>query len=175
MAEFVLSQLPAGSHVVWARHVGFAPPLDSLQFAGVDTLRVTWRLRALATALTPVVVTATERIRNMRLAQFEDHRAHGMGKYLTPESWKGRDNATLEDVLSNTAPAVTVARHRAFSRHTGCEMTMWVDGLRIGSRGLDEFPVGDIMGVEVYRGAAETPLQYGGTGARCGVLVIWTR
>jgi hypothetical protein len=32
-----------------------------------------------------------------------------------------------------------------------------------------------IGGIEVYRSAAEIPPQFNGSGAACGVIVIWTR
>lgn len=32
----------------------------------------------------------------------------------------------------------------------------------------------DIRGIEVYRGAAETPLQFGEAWSPCGVILIWT-
>jgi hypothetical protein len=33
----------------------------------------------------------------------------------------------------------------------------------------------DVVAIEVYRGAAETPGQYIDSNSRCGVILIWTR
>jgi Carboxypeptidase regulatory-like domain len=40
---------------------------------------------------------------------------------------------------------------------------------------LNEWPVEEIEGVEVYVGPIETPAEYNLTGSDCGVLLIWTR
>ncbi|HVT40207.1 MAG TPA: carboxypeptidase regulatory-like domain-containing protein [Gemmatimonadaceae bacterium] len=66
-----------------------------------------------------------------------------------------------------------------------CYMQLFVDGQRIytyhrpGENGpnppkLEDFPVSNILGVEIYRGAAETPTQFNTPGAACGTIVIWT-
>ena len=62
-----------------------------------------------------------------------------------------------------------------------CIPALYIDGTmvrRAGERGLyiDEFVRPDeILGIEVYRGSSEIPLQYGGTLGTCGVVLIWTR
>jgi hypothetical protein len=33
----------------------------------------------------------------------------------------------------------------------------------------------DVAGIEIYRGPAQTPGEFGGSNARCGVIVVWTR
>ena len=40
---------------------------------------------------------------------------------------------------------------------------------------LSKFNPLDLEAVEVYRSAAELPIEYGGTNAACGVLLLWTR
>ena len=54
-----------------------------------------------------------------------------------------------------------------------------IDGMRV-NRGPDEpwrlLNQAGLLGVEVYRSAAEAPLQFGGVDdVDCGVIVIWTR
>jgi outer membrane cobalamin receptor len=69
----------------------------------------------------------------------------------------------------------------AMSR-SNCPMSIWIDGIRSyqPARGLpppdiNEFPIVQLEGVEIYRGPAETPLELGGTGQSCGAIVLWTR
>lgn len=38
-----------------------------------------------------------------------------------------------------------------------------------------EFPAATIERIEVYRSASEVPIEFGGSGARCGMIVLWTR
>ncbi len=65
-----------------------------------------------------------------------------------------------------------------------CLPSLWIDGVNVRSSGgangprvrIDDFlsPV-EIEGIEIYRSASEVPPRYGGTGASCGVILIWTR
>lgn len=62
----------------------------------------------------------------------------------------------------------------------GCPPVFYVDGAKVHDAGyVTEIlnvtsPVG-IEAIEVYRGAGEMPAEFGGSDARCGVVVIWTR
>ena len=66
-----------------------------------------------------------------------------------------------------------------------CFPSVWVDGHRFStprSGGIGHDPVDfsqfltlDIEAVEVYRGAASVPGEFGGGDAACGAVVIWTR
>ena len=65
-----------------------------------------------------------------------------------------------------------------------CPVIFYLDGVRLnnsGDRSLDRveaiyrLPVELIEAVEIYRGASELPAEFGGSDARCGVVVVWTR
>ena len=60
----------------------------------------------------------------------------------------------------------------------GCEPAVFIDGVRIrgGAATIDELvsPL-DIAGIEIYRGPADVPVEFGGPGTNCGAIVIWTR
>jgi outer membrane receptor for ferrienterochelin and colicin len=36
-------------------------------------------------------------------------------------------------------------------------------------------PVSSIEGIEVYKGAAQLPAEFGGSNSMCGVVAIWTK
>lgn len=40
---------------------------------------------------------------------------------------------------------------------------------------INQFTVQGIQAIEIYRGPAETPIQYQATNSACGVLLLWTR
>ena len=75
------------------------------------------------------------------------------------------------------------------SATVGCPMLVVLDGVTLyrppapGSRliewerthDLNLTPIADLESVEVYRRTSETPAEFGGGGASCGVLVLWTR
>jgi hypothetical protein len=57
-----------------------------------------------------------------------------------------------------------------------------MDGVLVnqGGYGLPAFIDGlskpmDLAGIEVYRSAAEIPIQFGGPNSRCGVIVMWNK
>jgi len=62
-----------------------------------------------------------------------------------------------------------------------CYMSVYVDGVRIWAAGsrdppdFDQFRNNQYEGVEIYRGPAELPIQYQGTGAACGAILLWSR
>ena len=62
-----------------------------------------------------------------------------------------------------------------------CYMGIYVDGVRLWAPGSVDPPDFDQMrnnqyeGVEIYRGPAELPIQYQGTGAACGAILLWYR
>jgi hypothetical protein len=62
-----------------------------------------------------------------------------------------------------------------------CYFAIYLDGARYwmpGSReppDVNQFTVHGLEAIELYRGPAETPMQYQQTGAACGVLLLWSR
>jgi hypothetical protein len=38
-----------------------------------------------------------------------------------------------------------------------------------------EFEPSMFSAIEVYRSGAEVPIEFGGNGAHCGIIVLWTR
>jgi outer membrane receptor for Fe3+-dicitrate len=62
-----------------------------------------------------------------------------------------------------------------------CYYQIYIDGVRVYTPDsgeppdLDTFRPNDFDAVEIYRGLAETPPQYGGTGASCGTVLFWSR
>jgi hypothetical protein len=64
-----------------------------------------------------------------------------------------------------------------------CPMQVYWNGIKLGSGGVwDErtpdlraFSVSSLDNIEVYRSAAQVPMENGGATAACGVLLLWTR
>jgi len=40
---------------------------------------------------------------------------------------------------------------------------------------VEDWAIRNLVAIEVYRGASETPIEFGGPGAACGTIVLWTR
>ncbi len=66
-----------------------------------------------------------------------------------------------------------------------CYPAVWIDGRRwsrpkVGGIGHDpvdfsQFITEDIEAIEIYRGAASVPGEFGGGDAACGAVILWTR
>jgi len=89
----------------------------------------------------------------------------------------GRGIASVE--LSQAAGSVAMCGGTVMA--AACYMSIYVDGVRRWAPGSPDPPDFESMrnnqyeGVEVYRGASELPIQYQGTGAACGAILLWTR
>jgi hypothetical protein len=105
---------------------------------------------------------------------------HGFGRFLTPADIESSPAMRTSDLFIGMA-GVSVIGDRVQIRSFGrpCSPRIWVDGLPQTVNG--DFPLDFVMpleavaAVEVYRRATEVPLQYGGTGAGCGVMLFWTK
>lgn len=65
---------------------------------------------------------------------------------------------------------------------TACYAQVYLDGVQVYTPAPDVklFDLNTLQpdllkGVEFFPGPAETPAQYGGTGASCGTLLLWTK
>ena len=122
----------------------------------------------------------------------------GLGRFITPVEIE-RSYATATAELFRGIPGLVVNRPGGgvFS-HMGeqvqmrgptglCTPDIYLDGARVtydiyGLMSLENLvPLDVVDAVEVYRRAAEVPIEYGGTqasdgrGGPCGVLVFWTK
>ena len=52
---------------------------------------------------------------------------------------------------------------------------IYLDGMSVEKGIFASLLPTDILAVEIYMGPSQIPLQYGGTDAPCGVILIWTR
>ncbi|MSR06044.1 MAG: hypothetical protein EXR93_03095 [Gemmatimonadetes bacterium] len=175
-------QLIAAGGVLVLRRIGYAPRavrLGPFLGASVD-LRLT--MTPIAVALDSMNVRADMVRINPRLADFYDRRRTGAGTYFTRDDiWK-RNPVHLTDLVGRVpgiscGPAGCNSSRRA-GLTAGCPMQVVIDGIR-ADLSLDEIPPAWVAGIEVYRGIATTPMQYGGTGRggrgpQCGTIVIWT-
>jgi hypothetical protein len=53
---------------------------------------------------------------------------------------------------------------------------IWIDGQRAPGMEIDEIPLNDIEGIELYNGPSTTPAEFWqANGSQCGTIVVWTR
>ncbi|MFC1791285.1 carboxypeptidase regulatory-like domain-containing protein [Gemmatimonadota bacterium] len=119
---------------------------------------------------------------------YYERQTTGFGHFITPEEIRQRNPRYYSDLFRN-APGVrvegasnasTLSIANASIRGATCAPNVYVDGILIyvsedfgGLQGAVD--ITQISGVEVYTRASNVPLEWGGTGSACGVVLIWTR
>jgi hypothetical protein len=187
---FSLPVARAGSHRIRARRLGHGELLtEQVLVETGDTLDVVLRMGAEPIALPEIDVLARARPpRTGRIAGFYERAERGFGTFITREDVERRGPVRLAHMLAEHGMEVTQIRGSSFSlgivnRRTGCAPVVYVDGIPI-SRSPDPEEAGeavglvhplDVEGIEIYRGSATVPGEFGGSTARCGVILIWTR
>ena len=187
----VASEVP-GSFFLRAERMGFSARTEGIFELGErGVLTVEFRLRKTPLEMDTLVVEAERRDLKLNLLGFYDRRKVGFGRFIGPEEIEKKPVFQTTDLL-RMIPRVRI-NHAPFGQSTvtiagstsawgkACYPKVIIDGFEVSHGSgeparLDELisPV-NIRGIEVYRGAAETPLQFGGASSPCGVILIWTR
>jgi iron complex outermembrane receptor protein len=182
--RFVFTKLEPGPIAISARRLGYAPDSVrlSLTSGGIDSVRVI--LAELPEVLSAINVSAEERHRRQRIEDFYWRRARGLGRYVTRDEILSQRATVPSDAL-RTTPGIRLVRSgtatgvrftTATGQRAGCIPMLWIDGHRAPGMELDEVPLNDIEGIELYNGPATTPPEFWlGNTAQCGTIVVWIR
>lgn len=190
--RFRFLQVPAGQYLLVVRRIGFAPTSGIIEVPANDTLRLSYMLARTTNLLDTIRVRET-RI-SMRMAEFEYRRRLGQGQFITQDQIDKRASNQTSDYLrtlsgidvstltnSQFAGKVALSRREGGSvmgEGTGaCAMQVILDGIVMPRNfNLDLLPPPkQIAGIEVYKGSATVPPQFGGADRRCGMIIFWTR
>lgn len=195
MGRFELRVPQAAAYVLRARRLGWAEAADTVRVPEGRILSVTVRMVRDPLRLEPLIVVAEAREPELDQVGFYG-RSEGLGRFMTLETIEKRRPPRTSDLLGQVSgvflvPAPDGVRVITRSglpnaRLTGdgiCWPRILLDGMVVEPGGQLPIPVpidqvvnpSDIVGVEVYRSAAEVPPQFGGAQSACGVIVIWTR
>lgn len=197
--RFQIDSVPAGRHRILFRQIGFRAEAVWLQFTTHDTTTVSVVLGQDPFVLPEVTTTGERReTRTPKMARFEGRRDAGTGgHFIGDEILREREHSLLSDVLRRIPGVQLVlipgggraarSSRSSISLQTQCFMRVFVDGIRVwdpGSRArlgttnlynIDNHPVQQLQGIEVYSGSASTPADLGGGTSECGTIVLWTR
>ena len=171
---FQFVSLPAGTHVLQVRQVGFAPA----------TLLVDLRPGKSTTAdvVMPAARLAAFNVRSTKLygtdrAGFEDRKRLGFGYTLETNDFKNRMDT---QIILRELPGLTVTRNNSAdftvtmeNASRICDPTIWVDGVRNVLEVALAYAPADIRAIEVYPRQIEVPSQFSTTNA-CGAILFWT-
>ncbi len=183
---FHLRSLDTGLVRITIRRLGYEPAAFDFRLHSefVDSIAVT--LQAHAQQLDAVRTNASVSRRFQDLQGFYQRRAHGGGVFITRDQIEARHTNVLSEVLRDAAGVHIETNSRGHAdlrfeasqlKNRDCAPDYWVDGQRVRSPRLDDFPATDIEAIELYAGPSTTPLRFSQTTsmATCGVVVLWTR
>jgi hypothetical protein len=193
--SFLVRLRAAGTFRLEAERAGYRPSVTSvIPVASRETVYVEVRVAAAPMQLDPLRVTARvspPRRRSLDIVGFYDREKYGFGRFIRREDFERRANMTTSQILAREPGTVVVgygmteyvvfsrsATVGAFRRQGGyCAPVLYLDGIRISSaRDLNSVVNPEMVeAVELYRSAAEIPVQYNGPDAACGVILVWTR
>lgn len=121
---------------------------------------------------------------------FDDRRRRGAGSFLGPAELASVQASVPTDFLRRVPSVRLIGGEPIFNRggsgfSTTCLPVLVLDGMLVREAGRrprdpslrfdDLASVGDIVAIESYPTGMGAPPQYAGTGAGCGVLLIWTK
>lgn len=188
---FIFEDVPAGLEVLEVEMLGYADILEPIQVYGGRSQQLEVLASREPLELDPILVTVRPRNWFLDRIGIENRMRLGLGAFLLREDIEARPAAVNLGDMMRAIPGVRVRRtgggiaggyqvqlrQAANIANQACTPAIWVDGNNLGPdaslfRDIITF---DIEAIEVYRGAAQIPAQFGGMEARCGVVVVWTR
>lgn len=202
--RFLLTGVTAGKHPVLVRLVGYESFTADITFGAAEKVDADILLTLTSTKLKTVKVKAKpDNQYAIRLAEFEERRRTGIGRFLTADVFDKEDGRPPSSFLAAHIPGLRIvqsgSRHWIASTRGGgsrpkggadmepvppaCYMQVIVNGIMLynGSPGqrlfdIDQLDTKDIVGFEFHTVATQ-PLQYNGTSGAtpCGTVIIWTK
>ena len=178
---FTLHGVPAGTQIIEVRQVGYEPKRTSVDISPHGDSRVVVVLDARAVVLDTVKTVGKKR----DMTGFERRMKSGMGTYITRDDIQERGSIQATDILRQV-PGVDVVfdgsdyqiRMSRAQYGNRCAPKIYVDGT-LNASGADNINQvvnpNDIVGMEIYKGVSEVPVEYAQGGATCGVVLIWTK
>jgi hypothetical protein len=180
--EFTMRNLPSGSKVLLARHLGFGAETIPVDLSSRQEKRVTIKLPKFLAIMDPVLVTA-RRSAALDKIGFNQRQKSGSGYYIGPERLQNMHPNAVTDIL-RMVPGLRVSYGRdgdvvSSSRGSGsgCVQYYLDDMLytEMTPGDINNFVTGgEVVAVEVYQDT-NTPAQYTRAGMFCTTIVLWTR
>jgi hypothetical protein len=180
LGAYRLGETLAGDVQLNARAVGYEPASFRITMRTDVATLVNLQLKPLPT-LAPVTVSeAGVRRGDERMADFHERKRSGFGRFVTREDIERRNVSDSRELMRGIPGVKLIGSRVAMSSgmSSNCAVQYFVDGVHIVAPPSDflvQFRPRDLEGIEVYRGPAETPVEFSRGGASCGVIVLWTR
>jgi hypothetical protein len=185
--RFTLTKLPGGVIEISIRRLGYEPSKVSASVGAMDPDTLVVTLSENVAILEAVNVNKGEVRQREAIEDYYRRVVRGVGQYITRDQIENRWGGNPSDMLRNT-PGIRFIKLPSGGRGVrfpatsinmrDCAPMIWIDGQKAPGLEVDDVTLGDIEGIELYKGASTTPMQFsqslGGTNS-CGTIVIWTR
>lgn len=176
--SFSMEALPAGTHQVLVRKVGFTPATATLHLRPGSASELMLSISSVA-ELSAVNVKSEAFTSRDRL-DFDYRRKTGFGHFLDAKAFENKYD--LMSVLAQL-PSMTVRSTSAggvtitptfTSWNSHCRgVAVWIDGLRSSMYEASYLPMHLYVAVEWYPRSGSAPPMY--VGDACGVIMFWTK
>lgn len=173
---------------VFASALAYRSYVDGpFDLAAGDTLALEFRIQPFPIPVDSLSVSVEGRLKRLEMSGFYQRRAmEPGGVFLERPELKEKPAVRASDLFRRLSGVFVVPARNGLGGwkvllRSRCLPVVFIDGVRVRSPkyggGLidDWLHPDEIEGIEIYRSPAQVPLQYGGTGAKCGVIVMWTR
>lgn len=174
---------PRESVTVVVRRLGFELVSFTVASSWAAGNSIEVRMRPLAHVLPIVTVDETDLRNRTMMEGFDYRRSRGRGVFLTREDFARKGSHQLSNILRGER-GLTLVRDRSgrnllrFAKYRSkpnCAPLVWLDGRMVRNLEVDDIPVGDLEGVELYDGPSSTPGEFSrGTTTHCGTIVLWS-
>jgi hypothetical protein len=182
---FSFSGVPGDFVLLHVTKIGFQPLLKVIRLPKADSLDVDVTLRPRITQLDPIVVREDSTFNRFSdPTGFQRRMRNSAGGYYMTADQISRVPVWQTSQLVRRFPGVTVSPRGQIGIDRGsttligssCNGVMiLIDGIFSPDFDIDMIPVSAIRGIEVYSGAATTPMELRSGRTPCGSVAIWTR
>lgn len=173
-----------GRYVLRVERLGYEPATSApLELESDRTTPVEVRLSVRPVSLEAIRVVGERRVTHLEVIGYYGRQESNNGHFIDAKQIENQGPMLTTD-LFRRVPGAMVLRGRQGMEWTvilrggrkgsPCPPDLYVDGFRT-HRELNSIKPEEIEAMEVYSSASSVPLQYGGTGAACGVVLVWTR
>jgi len=183
--RFTFRRVPLGVVEVSIRRLGYTPVRVRQTITGAENDSMVIIMVEQAEVLQAMTVSPSDRRQRQAIEEFYRRRTVGLGTYITREEILLRRASVPSDVFRDT-PGIRLVRVRgsvgirfnaSAAMRRDCVPMIWLDGQRAPQMEIDDLPLNDIEGIELYNGASTTPMQFSQSslGTTCGTIVVWSR